>query len=94
MDRIVKFWPVLAIVLAATSGACAQTPSTGANGCANTRGGSTGQNLSDKLSRSGGVICPPNVDPGMKAPTPRTGDAPVIPAPGTPPGYPNVKPKQ
>jgi hypothetical protein len=91
MGRIVKFWPALAIVLAATSGAFAQALSAGPNGCANARGGS---NLSDKLRGSAGVICPPNVDPGMKAPTPRTGDTPVIPAPGTPGGNLNVQPKQ
>jgi hypothetical protein len=92
MVRIAKL--VLAIVLAATSGAFAQAPSTGPTGCANAKGGSLGQNLSDKLRGSAGVICPPNVDPEMKAPTPRTGDTPVIPAPGTPGGNPNVQPKQ
>jgi hypothetical protein len=35
------------------------------------------------------VICPPDIDPGMKAPTPKTGDTSVIP----PPGDPNVQPK-
>jgi hypothetical protein len=96
MGRIAKFWPALVIVLAATSGALAQAPSTGPHGCANPRGGPQGQNqnLSDKLTGSAGVICPPNIDPGMKAPTPRTGDTPVIPAPGTPGGNPNVQPKQ
>jgi len=85
MDKIVA----LAIVLAATSGAFAQA--TRPNSCANAN--SQGQNLSDKLSGSGGAICPPNVDPGMKAPTPRTGDTPVIPVPRTPGGNPNVQPK-
>ena len=32
----------------------------------------SGTNLSDKLAQSGGVICPPNVDPGIKAPTPES----------------------
>jgi hypothetical protein len=52
-------------------------------------------NLSDKLARSGGVICPPQqVDPDMKAPTPRGGgNMPVIPPPGSPGGDPNVQPK-
>jgi hypothetical protein len=79
----------LAIVLATTSGVFAQT--TPPSSCATTN--SPGQNLSDKLSGSAGAICPPNVDPGMKAPTPRTGDTPAIPAPGTPGGNPNVQPK-
>jgi hypothetical protein len=29
----------------------------------------SGTNLSDKLAQSDGVLCPPNVDPGIKAPT-------------------------
>lgn len=94
MERIGKLAAALALVLAATSGACAQAPSPGARGCTNARGGSAGENLSDKLRGSAGVICPPNVDPEMKAPTPRTGDTPVIPPPGTPGGNPNVQPKQ
>ncbi|HEX3438930.1 MAG TPA: hypothetical protein VHT93_01175 [Pseudolabrys sp.] len=52
-------------------------------------------NLSDKLARSGGVICPPQqVDPDIKAPTPRSGGTmPVIPPPGSPGGDPNIQPK-
>jgi hypothetical protein len=53
----------------------------------------TGENLSDKLARNDGVLCPPNVDPEMKAPTPDTGKMPVIPPPGSPGGDPNVQPK-
>lgn len=51
------------------------------------------QTLSEKLGQSGGVICPPEVDPGMKAPTPEGGKTPVIPPPGSPGGNPNVQPK-
>ncbi len=51
-------------------------------------------NLSDRLSRSGGVLCPPNVDPDMKTPPPQNGGRmPVIPPPGSPGGDPSVKPK-
>jgi hypothetical protein len=46
-----------------------------------------------QLDQGGGVICPPNVDPGIKAPTPETGKMPVIPPPGSPGGDSNVKPK-
>jgi len=53
----------------------------------------TGQNLSDKLARNEGVLCPPNVDPEIKAPTPETGKMPVIPPPGSPGGDQTVKPK-
>jgi hypothetical protein len=57
---------------------------------------SDGDSLSDKLSRSGGVIQPPaNADPGIHQPTPNPGAQrmPVIPPPGTPGNAPEVKPK-
>lgn len=51
-------------------------------------------NLSDKLARSGGVICPPeHVDSEIKQPTPPGGNMPVIPPPGTPGGNQQVVPK-
>jgi hypothetical protein len=51
-------------------------------------------NLSQELSQSKGVICPPaGVDPGIAKP-PVGGDRmPVIPPPGTPGGNPNIIPK-
>jgi hypothetical protein len=53
-----------------------------------------GADLSDKLARSNGVICPPGaVDPEMTAPPPGGGRTPIIPPPGTPGGNPNVQPK-
>jgi hypothetical protein len=52
-----------------------------------------GNSASEKLSRSEGVICPPDVDPEIKAPTPDAGKTPVIPPPGSPGGDPNVRPK-
>ena len=56
--------------------------------------GKAGDTLSDKLARTGGVICPPNVDPEIKAPTPESGNKmPVIPPPGSPGGDPSVQPK-
>jgi hypothetical protein len=56
--------------------------------------GNAGGTLSDKLARSGGVICPPNVDPEIKAPTPESGaKMPVIPPPGSPGGDPSIQPK-
>jgi hypothetical protein len=48
---------------------------------------------SQKLDDTAAVICPPDVDPAMKKPTPKTGDMPVIPPPGSPGGDPNVQPK-
>jgi hypothetical protein len=53
----------------------------------------TGESLSDKLARTDGVICPPNVDPDIRAPTPDAGKTPVIPPPGSPGGDPTVRPK-
>ena len=51
-------------------------------------------NLSEKLARSGGVICPPDhVDPEIKQPTPPGGAMPVIPPPGRPGGDQSIQPK-
>ncbi|MDB5518484.1 MAG: hypothetical protein JWQ17_5242 [Tardiphaga sp.] len=80
----------------------------GPNGCAPTQpvpsqggiapeGTTTGQSrepLGDRLAKSGGVLCPPSgVDPEIHAPTPDTGNMPVIPPPGSPGGDPSVRPK-
>src|SRR6266853_4049799 len=51
------------------------------------------QNLSEKLERTDGIICPPDTDPGIRAPTPDTGDTPAIPPPGSPGGDPTVRPQ-
>jgi hypothetical protein len=60
-------------------------------------GSTTGQRaepLGDKLAKSNGVLCPPaGVDPEIRAPTPDTGNTPVIPPPGSPGGDPSVRPK-
>ena len=40
-------------------------------------------------SKTAGVICPPDIDPAMKAPTPKTGDSGVI----APAAAPNAQPK-
>lgn len=60
-------------------------------------GTTTGQRaepLSDKLARSDGVLCPPaGIDPEIRAPTPETGNMPVIKPPGSPGGDPTVRPK-
>ena len=105
MDRIVKqdlivrqYLAVLAIVLAVTSTAMtstalAQAQPVDPKACSEAARNSSGQSLSDKLNQSNGVICPPNVDPGIKAPTPQAGKTPVIPPPGSPGGDPSVQPK-
>jgi hypothetical protein len=92
-----SFCITLTLALALTSAASAQTQNTDPKtadpkACANGAPNSPGT-LSDKLSQSSGVICPPNVDQGMKAPTPNTGKMPVIPPPGSPGGKPDVQPK-
>jgi hypothetical protein len=53
------------------------------------------EHLSDKLSRSDGVICPPaGLDPDIRAPAPNgSSNMPVIPPPGSPGGDPAVRPK-
>jgi len=52
------------------------------------------RNLSDRLARTDGVICPPSrVDPEIHAPTPPGGAMPVIPPPGSPGGDQSIKPK-
>jgi len=56
--------------------------------------GQGGENLSEKLSKSEGVICPPrSVDPEITVRPPGGGVTPIIPPPGTPGGDPNVRPK-
>jgi len=59
-----------------------------------TGAGPRGENPSEKLNRSEGVVRPPSdTDPGLVKPTPNTGTMPVIPPPGTPGGDPTVRPK-
>jgi len=81
----------LAMALAMGSRVLAQAQAPDPKGC--TPQERSNQTLSDQLNKSNGVLCPPDIDPAMKAPTPKTGDTPVIPPPGTPGGDPNVQPK-
>jgi hypothetical protein len=83
---------LLALAVAGVSLACTQAASADQKPCAEP--GNSSKSLSDKLEQGGGVICPPNVDPGMKTPAPpETGKMPVIPPPGSPGGDPKVQPK-
>jgi hypothetical protein len=86
-------WVVLALTLAMTSTALAQAQTVDPKACSDSARDSPNQNLSDKLSRTNGVICPPNVDPAIKARTPHAGKTPVIPPPGSPGGDPSVQAK-
>jgi hypothetical protein len=76
---------------------CAPMQPAPQQGTATPEGTTTGQRiepLGDKLARSDGVLCPPTgVDPEIRAPTPDTGNTPVIPPPGSPGGDPTVRPK-
>ena len=76
---------------------CAPMQPVPPRGTISPEGTTTGQRaepLGDKLARSDGVLCPPaGVDPEIRAPTPDTGNTPVIPPPGSPGGDPNVRPK-
>ncbi|MDB5503152.1 MAG: hypothetical protein JWR89_3054 [Tardiphaga sp.] len=93
---------------ATPSAQIAPVPPRGATNCTPTETGprgtitpngnaTTGQSpepLADKLARSDGVLCPPTgVDSEIHAPTPDTGNTPVIPPPGSPGGDPSVRPK-
>jgi hypothetical protein len=69
-------------------------PGVGANAPTVGSGGASGPDLSDKLARSNGVICPPaEVDPKMGVPAPGGGRMPVLPPPGTPGGDQRTVPK-
>jgi hypothetical protein len=81
----------------ARSNDCAPTQTVPPRGTLAPEGTTTGQRaepLGDKLAKSDGVLCPPaGVDPEIRAPTPDTGNTPVIPPPGSPGGDPSVRPK-
>lgn len=80
------------IVLGSAVPAVCQTGNSTPQDCTPGKSNSSDQNLSGKLSQSNGVLCPPNIDPGMTAPTPNKGNMPVIPPPGSSPNQ-NVQPK-
>ena len=81
----------------ARSANCAPMAPNGTTGSVmsdNSTVGRSSEPLGDKLARSDGVMCPPSgVDPEIRAPTPDTGNTPVIPPPGSPGGDPTVRPK-
>jgi hypothetical protein len=82
--------PVVPPTLSQPSNPC--LPSVGDNAASNETTGS--RTLSDQLSESKGVLCPPaGVDPGISVPPSGGGRTPVIPPPGTPGGDPSIQPK-
>ena len=73
---------------------CAPMPSRGTVWPEGTTTGQRAELLGDRLAKSNGVLCPPaGVDPEMRAPTPDTGNTPVIPPPGSRGGDQNLRPK-
>jgi hypothetical protein len=74
--------PLAACALLSTSGAFAQTTAPTPTATP------SGQNLSEKLNQSNGVIQPKEVDPAIEKPAPTTADPNVVPPPqpkGAPP---------
>jgi hypothetical protein len=88
------FFAVVLITAALRSATVAQTQGgMDPKACSDAADGGSSQSLSNRLGQSNGVLCPPNVDPGMNTPASDTGKMPVIPPPGSPGGNPNVQPK-
>ena len=93
------FAAVLTVVSAVAQNAPAADPNACAPGERMQSDGSNapqvknGEPLSDKLARTGGVLCPPNVGSDMRTPAPGGGKTPVIPPPGSPGGDQSVQPK-
>ena len=78
MSMIAKgSWSALLIALAMTSAVVAQAQAPDPKGC--TPQERSSQALNQGADKNAGVICPPDIDPAMKAPTPSTGDKAVIP---------------
>jgi len=80
--------PLIAVMLFLTS-----TTGNAADDKACSQQERTNKTLSEKLDQTAGVICPPEIDPAIKAPTPNAGKTPVIPPPGSPGGDQTVQPK-
>jgi hypothetical protein len=53
----------------------------------------TNETLSEKLDQTAGVICPPDIDPAIKAPNPTPGRHRLSRDRGSPGGDQNVQPK-
>lgn len=80
MRRTQAYLAALALTLASST-AFAQAPPD-PHGC--TPQEQSSQALkNDQAAGTGAVICPPDVDPAMKAPTPKTGDTGMVTPPST-----------
>jgi hypothetical protein len=84
--RVLKYLrPLTAGVLLSCGCAFAQTPTPTAT--------PSGQNLSEKLNQSNGVIQPKEVDPAIEKPAPKTADPNVVPPPQPKGAPPEAEPK-
>jgi hypothetical protein len=81
MNPVAKACAAALFLTLGASAALAQTPGAG-TGC--TPQERANQALQKSDAPNAGVICPPDVDRAMKAPTPKTGDTSVIPPPDSP----------
>jgi hypothetical protein len=92
MNMVAKgLWSALVIALTMTTAVVAQAQAPDPKGC--TPQERSSQALNQGADKNAGVICPPDIDPAMKAPTPSSGDNAVIRPPGSPAGDLNVQPK-
>lgn len=88
MTTTKAFLAALALTLASST-AFAQAPPDPKGCTPQERSNKALQN--DQTKSTGGVICPPEVDPSMKAPTPNTGDTGMVTPPSA--ANPGVQPK-
>lgn len=82
MPRLAVLLPTLAIATALPVLAIPAAQAADPQGC--TPAERSNHALTDGAARTGAVICPPEVDPAMKQPTPSTGDRPAVPPPTIP----------
>jgi hypothetical protein len=90
MNLLKKSCVAAVAFFAASSIAFAQMPTTNGKGC-------TPQERSNKTlehdQSNAGVICPPEIDSGMRAPAPKTGDTSAVPPPGALGNDPSLQPR-
>jgi hypothetical protein len=84
-----SLWLALTLMLTMASSALAQTA--GSQGCTPQERSNPALQKQDQTNS--GVICPPDIDLGMKAPTPKTDDPSVIAPPGAPGGDSSMRPR-
>jgi hypothetical protein len=87
-NRTARIAASAAIALAMISSAAAQT--TDSKACSQQE--RSNQTLGEELGQSNGVICPSEVDPGIKDHTPEGGNTPIIFPPGGGGGNANIQP--